>query len=124
MSPRSRALFGIQRELVWERSGGRCEKCGLALGDIWECHHRKLRSQGGDDSVCNLLALHGDCHNAGSPGSVHSRPGLSYGAGYLVRRYLDPRDVPVLLHGRRWVLLTIQGGYRATVSPANGEMRP
>lgn len=121
MTPRSRSLFVVQRRIVFERSEGRCEKCGLTLPAVWECHHRRLRSQGGDDSVCNLLALHTDCHNAGSPGSVHSRPGLSYGAGYLVRRYLDPRDVPVLLHGRRWVLLTHQGGYQPTVSPAKGD---
>jgi hypothetical protein len=121
MSPRSRTLFLVQRRIVFERSEGRCEKCGQTLATVWECHHRRLRSQGGDDSVCNLLALHSDCHNAGSPGSVHSRPGLSYGAGYLVRRFLDPRDVPVLLHGRRWVLLTSDGHYHPTVSPAIGD---
>jgi len=107
----------VQRPLVWARSGGRCERCGNGLPVVWECHHRKLRSQGGDWSLSNLLALHMDCHNAGSPTGVHAHPADAYRNGYLVRSAFDPAAAPLLLHGRNWVLLTPDGAYQPTEAP-------
>lgn len=40
-----------------------CQKCGWDLiGDNWHWHHKKFRSQGGDDSLKNALALCVSCH--------------------------------------------------------------
>jgi hypothetical protein len=107
------------RQLVHERAKGRCERCGYGLGTIWECHHRKLRSQGGDNSLSNLIALHPDCHNPGSPGSVHSNPTRSYRLGYMVPSWADAHSSPMLLRGARWVLLGPHGDYISTEAPAD-----
>ena len=117
MSPKSAHLWGALRQLVWERAGGRCERCGLTLPPEWECHHRKLRSQGGRDALVNLIALHMRCHNAGETGSVHHSPGKAYDLGYLVRSHQTPEATPLLLHGKRWVLLDHDGGYSETAPP-------
>lgn len=98
------------RRRVLERCGGLCECCGEWMGPVWACHHRKLRSQGGDWSLPNLLALLPACHNMSS-GSVHDQPSASYERGYLVHGAADPESEPVLLHGVRRVLLTMSGGY-------------
>lgn len=102
-------LVAARRRAVYDRSGGRCERCGTGLGFLWECHHRKLRAQGGDWSAVNLLALHPACHNPG-PDSVHGAPTVAYRDGYLVRGGSDPADMPVYLFGRRWARLA-PGGY-------------
>lgn len=114
---RVRKLVAVQRRLVFERAGGRCERCSFGLGLLWECHHRKLRSQGGDWSLANLLALHPACHSL-QPGSVHLEPKVSYGSGFLVKREDEPRDTPVLLHGKRLVLLSPCGLYVDVEVPA------
>jgi HNH endonuclease len=107
-----RPLVALPRALVWERCRGRCEHCGKPLSALdYECHHRKLRAQGGDWSVTNLLALHYSCHNAAFAGAVHNTPVRSYDLGYLVRGAFDPAEMPVLLHGKKWVLLTPTGQY-------------
>lgn len=105
------------RRMVLLRCGGRCERCGRALGEYWECHHRKLRSQGGPDDVRNLIALHPDCHNPGSPGSVHHSPRIARQGGYMVPGWADPAVEPLLLWGSRWVLLTEGGTYAPTPAP-------
>ena len=54
----------IMREIVWQRDGGRCVKCGelLRLGRA-EINHKRHRSQGGDDRKGNLETLCGvPCH--------------------------------------------------------------
>lgn len=45
---------------VLERDGWRCQKCGV-LKDL-QAHHRKHRSQLGDDSLSNLVTLCAYCH--------------------------------------------------------------
>lgn len=117
MSPKSAQLWAALRACVFERAQGRCERCGYALPAEWECHHRKLRSQGGRDVLSNLIALHMRCHNAGETGSVHHSPGVAYQLGYLVKSWQQPHEVPVLLHGKRWVLLDHEGGYSETAAP-------
>ncbi len=83
------------RDDVFRRAGGRCDMCGQHLDpDAWECHHRKLRSQGGQDDIANLIALHSSCHWI-----AHGNPLWSYDRGYLVPRAKEPDSVPVLLHG-------------------------
>ena len=45
---------------VLERDDWRCQKCG-AVKDL-QVHHRKHRSQLGDDSLANLVTLCAYCH--------------------------------------------------------------
>jgi 5-methylcytosine-specific restriction endonuclease McrA len=48
------------RQLVLKRDNWRCQNCGRQQN--LEVHHRKMRSQGGDDSVVNLITLCHPCH--------------------------------------------------------------
>jgi hypothetical protein len=105
--------MGELREIVWARSLGVCEhsECGERLSaQRWECHHRKLRAQGGHDCACNLLALHPRCHVQGRT-AVHDYPTYSYAAGLLVKSWQQSDLVPVALPGRAAVLLTCGGTY-------------
>ena len=45
---------------VLQRDGWRCQKCG-ALRDL-QVHHRRYRSQQGNDSLANLVTLCAYCH--------------------------------------------------------------
>lgn len=94
------------RPIVYERSGGICERCGERRANT--VHHRKNRSQGGTWDPSNLLHLCGDgvrgCH-----GVVTNTRREYYGAGWCVRRDNDPADLAVF-YRNRWVFLDDTGG--------------
>lgn len=92
--------------------------------DGYELHHRRPGGMGGADGrrgqqePGNVLALLPQHHNPG-PGTVHGEPSWSRPRGYLVSTHeAVPAAVPVLLHGRRWVLLGDDGGLTPTEPPA------
>jgi hypothetical protein len=89
------------RPLTWERAGGRCDMCGLPLPEIWECHHRRLKSQGGKNELPNLLALDYRCH-----AYAHEHRTWARIRGYIVHRPDMPALRPVLRHQRTWELPT------------------
>lgn len=94
------------RALVKARAGSHCECCANSLGAVWECHHRKLRSRGGQDSAANLLALCRECHRR-----IHGHPRWATEHGFMVTVNDDPRDMPVSVYCERSRLLTIDGLY-------------
>lgn len=52
-------------DLLWVERRGKCEKCLKSLPrEYAEFHHKKFRSQGGEDTEENLIMLCGDCHKA------------------------------------------------------------
>ena len=53
-------------------------------------HHRKLRSQGGDDSEQNIMLVSPEQHRW-----IHDNPAASYARGWLVKSWQDPAEVPV-----------------------------
>src|SRR5688500_8554721 len=57
--------------------GNRCERCG-ATGVRLQGHHRRLRSQGGEDVQENCVVLCGDCHSW-----VHANPSAAVAAGLM-----------------------------------------
>lgn len=95
------------RALVRTRAGNACECCAENLRGPWECHHRKLRSRGGQDSAANLLALCGHCHRR-----IHGHPSWAEDNGFMVRSYEDPKDVPVSIRCETARYLTVDGLYR------------
>jgi 5-methylcytosine-specific restriction endonuclease McrA len=113
-------------DAVCERDGYSCCLCGGGVGDRrgtdYSIHHRKLRSQGVDNSLPNLILLCGSgstgCHQA-----VHAKPkwAREFG-GWILKGSDDPAAYPVLVEkADRWVLLT-PGGRRVTTSaPARDE---
>lgn len=64
-------------EAVKSRSGGICERCYSSRAE--EIHHRRLRSQGGADSMINLAHICGPCHRA-----IHADVATAYEAGWLI----------------------------------------
>lgn len=76
-------------DAVKERSAGVCEACRLYGAE--HLHHRKKLSQGGKDTVENLIHVHLICHER-----IHAnRGGDSYDRGLLVYRAHDPAAVLV-----------------------------
>ncbi len=97
------------REAVFTRAGGLCELCGERLSPLWDWHHRKRRSQGGEDSVSNGVALHPLCHRR-----VHGHPAWAEAVGFLIRSTDSPGKVRLALHGETWVRLATDGSYYRT----------
>jgi 5-methylcytosine-specific restriction endonuclease McrA len=49
------------QQQVLRRDGWRCQNCGRRSN--LEVHHKKFRSQSGDDSEENLITLCAECHS-------------------------------------------------------------
>lgn len=101
------------RELVWERDGGCCVRCG-SYGGVHafpphQIHHRRPRGMGGSrqgdtNSPANLIMLCSACH---CEVESHRLEALAF--GYVVRQGGDdPVTIPISYCGR-WVLLTHDG---------------
>lgn len=54
------------RQQVYERDARRCRLCGVANARAYSVHHIRYRSEGGDNSLANLILLCGTgswgCH--------------------------------------------------------------
>jgi hypothetical protein len=85
---------------VFHRDQLRCVCCGApAAIDVDECHHRRLRSQGGSDALGNLITLTG-IHHA----RWHSRRIEAHLRGLIVPSWADPLAVPVLHFELGWAI--------------------
>lgn len=89
------------REAVKARARGLCDCCGERLPDVWDAHHRQLRSRGGKDTLENLVALKHGHHMR-----LHDNPADATGRGLMVQSWEDPARVAILRHGRAWALPT------------------
>lgn len=80
------------RPIVAARSGGICEVKldGRCRRRATHVHHRKLRGNGGDNAIENLLHVCSSCHSR-----LHGLGSLSYEHGWLVESWNDPAVVPV-----------------------------
>lgn len=74
------------------RSRGRCELhfTDVCKGKASHRHHRKLRGQGGTNTMANLLHLCTACHDY-----LHAHPRIAYSRGWLVPMGADPETWPV-----------------------------
>jgi hypothetical protein len=99
------------RELVSERDGWRCLRCGESY-DPWpgfQLHHRRPRGSGGstaDDvnSPANIVTLHSQCHDWAESRRAHARAD-----GFLVPQGMDPATVPLRRFDGVWVYLGHDG---------------
>lgn len=97
------------RAALFVRTAGYCDWCGRPMEeDAMAAHHRKRVSQGGTWALSNLAGCHHMCHN-GFTDAIHLAPLKAREAGFLVPVWHDPRLVPLLLHGARWVTLHDDG---------------
>ena len=93
--------------IIGKRADGRCEIDGLPLTGR-HLHHRRPRGMGSSTAdphaVDNLLLLHPNCHLV----RVERNRAEAYRNGWLVHRWDDPAEVPVLTY-RGWVWLWPDG---------------
>lgn len=57
--------MSVRRHMVWERTGGFCERAGCnrcISEETFHMHHVKPRGKGGSEAMANLLGLCGRCH--------------------------------------------------------------
>lgn len=91
------------REVVYERSSGRCEVCGQARASEWQ--HRKNRSQGGRWEAANGLHVCRLCH-----AYIHANPNEATDEGWTVRSWDSPHTRPCRTwHG--YAVFDNQGGW-------------
>jgi len=90
--PTYESEFKRMRPVIRRRSHGQCEvRCSQACqGKATHVHHRKMRSQGGDNSEANLLHVCARCHL-----TIHDGPAIAYEHGWLVHSWDEPSSVPV-----------------------------
>lgn len=75
-----------------QRSGGFCEACGRRrLEYNSHRHHRRLRSQGGKDTLDNLVIICRECHQL-----IHEQPKQSIAEGFIVPSWALPAQVPIM----------------------------
>lgn len=87
---------------VIERSRGMCEAMipeAGCNGRGEHIHHRKLRSQGGKDTVVNCVHICHKCHDY-----IHRNSGRAYANGWLVRAFMEPENTPFNYRGTDYVL--------------------
>jgi hypothetical protein len=99
---------------VLERDGWQCVKYGGAAhgrrGVDYSVHHRKLRSQGGDNGLANLITLCGS-GTTGDHGWCHANPAAARDGGWIVRGVDDPLLVPVAHFERGLIFLFGDGSW-------------
>ena len=93
-------------EAVIERSGGRCEAQNFpyCTGQAEQLHHRQLRSQGGEHTVENIIAVCAADHSR-----FHREVAEAQSQGWIVRSTHDPAEVPMKYRGMT-SLLDAEGG--------------
>jgi len=105
------------REGLADRQAGYCWWCGAPLGAGFAVHHRKLRSQGGNNDEDNLVALHHACHNIGSH-AVHLNVEAAKQRGFIVPSWADPAHTPLTLPGGS--IVTLNEGVTVTTGEKHG----
>lgn len=86
------------REIITERAGGCCERCGRRTWDM-QAHHRRPRGAGGSrrpetNQAANGVLLDADCHRW-----IEANRASALSDGWLVRQSDTPATVPVFRRG-------------------------
>jgi 5-methylcytosine-specific restriction endonuclease McrA len=101
-------------DAVLERDGYQCVVCSGGLhgtrGVGYSVHHRKLRSQGGDNRLSNLISVCGH-GTAGCHSNLHGAPTNARKAGWIVSRQREPAQTVMAHSLYGFVLLDDQGGW-------------
>ncbi len=63
-TPRSkrRSPSRMQRQKIWQKTGGSCHICGGPLPNRWVADHVKPVAEGGDSNIANFLPACPDCN--------------------------------------------------------------
>ena len=89
--------------MLMARSGGICEMWHppVCLGTAQQFHHRRLRSQGGKDTIECCVHICRACHDF-----AHDHPRLARENGWIVSAWKEPGGVLMLRRGEWTALLT------------------
>jgi 5-methylcytosine-specific restriction endonuclease McrA len=99
---------GLRAQLFW-RSQGYCERCGGHIDQAeFAAHHRKLRAQGGQDTIQNLVALCHQCHNLGT-NSVHLNVAVAIENGFIVPSWANESETLICPNDQIKLLLNTDG---------------
>ena len=99
-------------DAVRARDRGRCTCCGDPAygerGRDWSISHRKLRAQGVDNRLSNLML---SCGNgvAGCEGWIHAHPERARQAGWMLLSTENPEEKPVE-HSQHGLVLLLDDG--------------
>lgn len=108
--PRDTGPSVATRQLIKERAGGCCERCGKTITGDHSIHHRKPRGMGGTrdpkaNSPANLVLL---CGSATTPDGCHTGVERfresAITTGYIVSRSADPELIPIKMASGWWFL--------------------
>ncbi|MFB6392578.1 HNH endonuclease [Polymorphospora lycopeni] len=109
---------------VIARDGG-CVRCGRPVsgqrGVDYSIHHRRLRSQGGDNSLTNLIVLCGDGVR-GDHGWAHHNRTAALDLGLIVSGMADPAEAPVSHRQLGSVFLLVDGLWLPHVPSCGDEL--
>lgn len=120
--PRDTGPSTTVRQLIKDRSGGCCERCGKTITGHYSIHHRKPRGMGGTrdpkaNSPANLVLL---CGSATTPDGCHTGVErfreAAVATGYIVPQSGNPELVPIKL-ASGWYFLRPDGAKLPTVRP-------
>lgn len=89
------------REVVRERQGGQCARCGNTYTAL---HHRMRRREGGHGYE-NLVGLCDTCHKF-----VHGSPKVAQEYGYIIPTHVEDVSTVPLKSFMGWVLFDKRGG--------------
>src|SRR3990167_2913885 len=85
------AAYKVATKQRYVQARGHCERCSKGLGDSWETHHVRRRSNSGvaDHAVSNLRTLCPDCHS-----HIHREVKESKEQGWIVAVWsqLEPKS--------------------------------
>lgn len=95
------------RDIILQRSGGRCEGCGEY--QPVQIHHRLYKSRGGRGTVPNGLALCGLGNTGGCHGIAHTGEGMEL--GWAIPSGSRPELWPAWRPGQELVLYDDEGGF-------------
>lgn len=96
------------RDVVSERCGDRCERCGAPQ---YTCHHRWKRSHGGPWEPANIVALCGS-GTTGCHGWVEANPAAAIRLGFWLKSGNRDLEKARLWLWGRWVVLRNDGDIR------------
>ena len=75
--------------------------CGVTVAlEEYQAHHRKLRSQGGQDDLDTLVCVCAPCHLV----TIHGHPAQAREHGWIVPSHANPATSPIHRFDGRWYL--------------------
>lgn len=110
----SRSFPEPVRQLIYERAGRCCERCGRhALGG--SIHHRRPRGMGGSRKAVTNSAVNGvllcGSGTTGCHGEVEGNRLQAIADGWLVPQHADPTEIPIKHVTQGVVFLDPEGMY-------------